>query len=156
MARDKALDVVVDVRDAPTVIYSDRTLLKQVLLNLVGNAVKFTETGGVTLSVQRDGRACVALRVEDTGPGIAYDDLVTVFDQFTQVRIGQRKPDGTGLGLAIVVRLMELLEGDIEVSSARDEGTSFTVIVPLTWTGETLANEDRAAVADVVGDVEKG
>ena len=121
---------------------SDRRRVEQILLNLLNNAIKFTERGGVTLSADEisDFRAspgsapCAALRlrVTDTGIGIKPDDLATLFQPFRQIDTGlTRQHDGTGLGLAICRRLAVLLEGEISATSTWSKGSEFTVTLPL-------------------------
>lgn len=119
---------------------SDPARLRQVLLNLVGNAVKFTERGGVALSVDADelpagddGAPVPALRFEvrDSGIGVAPDAQRKLFAEFTQVHdVGARGPGGTGLGLAISKRLVELMGGSIGVESALGKGSRFWFVLP--------------------------
>ena len=107
--------------------------LRQVLVNLVGNAVKFTENGRITLAAQRAaGDDIVELRVSDTGIGIAEEDQARIFDEFVTIDPNyNRKAEGTGLGLAITRRLVEAMGGAISVCSKPGEGTTFTVTLPL-------------------------
>jgi signal transduction histidine kinase len=101
-----------------------------VLLNLLGNAVKFTPTCGVTLTVTGSGDSIV-LMVEDTGPGIRSADRERVFEAFTQLdETATREQGGTGLGLAISKRLVSLLEGTIRVAPREGGGSSFVVTLP--------------------------
>ncbi|MEM6644995.1 MAG: ATP-binding protein [Bacteroidota bacterium] len=115
----------------PVLVYSDPTRLRQILLNLLGNAIKFTETGYVTVmldAAQRgDGAYLFRFRVQDTGIGIAPEHLETIFEAFTQADSSTtRKYGGTGLGLAITQRLCRLLGGDLTVESVEGEGSTFT------------------------------
>ncbi|MEZ4449014.1 MAG: AAA family ATPase [Nannocystaceae bacterium] len=110
---------------------SDRLRLRQILLNLLGNAAKFTEAGVITLAVTRAGER-VRFTVVDTGIGMAADQVERVFDAFHQVDDSTtRTTDGTGLGLTISRRLSQLLGGEISVESAPGEGSRFTVDLPL-------------------------
>jgi signal transduction histidine kinase len=103
-------------------------------VNLLGNAVKFTDRGTVTIRLSKS--TSVRLEVEDTGIGIAADELPRLFRPFAQVDTGlTRRHGGTGLGLYISRRLATLLGGHIEVSSAPGEGSTFSVVLPLEWTG---------------------
>ncbi|MFZ4688611.1 MAG: PAS domain S-box protein [Polymorphobacter sp.] len=116
-------------------LVGDPTRLRQVLLNLLGNAIKFTETGSVTLTVEPDNVSAVptALRftVTDTGIGIAGDKLSRVFERFTQADSSTtRRFGGSGLGLTISRRLVELMGGRIWVSSTVDQGSAFAFAVP--------------------------
>ena len=113
------------------IIDSDPLRLKQVLSNLVGNAIKFTDQGGVTISLNIQGADRVAIAVADTGPGIPEDDLGKVFEPFVQVHGPDgSKPGGTGLGLTISQDLARLLGGDISVTSRVGVGSTFTVALP--------------------------
>jgi cell cycle sensor histidine kinase DivJ len=105
------------------------------VLNLVSNAIKFTERGGtVTVSAAVEGTRMV-LRVSDTGVGIAADDLKRIGDPFFQAgKTYQRRHEGTGLGLSIVKSLVGLHAGEMTVQSKIDEGTTVTVALPLTFT----------------------
>ena len=135
-AREKGLALVCEI--APNVsndLIGDPTRLRQVLLNLLGNAVKFTESGVVSLKVDRDadGSVPTALRfaVSDTGIGIADEKLGQVFERFTQADSSTtRRFGGSGLGLTISKRLVELMGGRIWVTSEVDKGSVFAFAVP--------------------------
>ncbi len=108
-------------------IHSDPDRLRQVVMNLLGNATKFTENGSITLALKRDG-ASVELSIADTGIGIPAQDLPHIFDEFRQVeRQGGEAAEGTGLGLAIAKKTVELLGGEITATSEVGVGTTFTV-----------------------------
>jgi signal transduction histidine kinase len=111
-------------------VMADTRKVRQILLNLVGNAVKFTHTGSVTLTGRRDGDHIV-ITVEDTGIGISSDNLERIFEPFWQVEQGRsRRSEGTGLGLNVARRLARLMDGDIYVSSREGNGTRFTLLLP--------------------------
>ena len=134
-AKGVRLDVVLG-RDLPRMA-SDPRHIRQILLNLVSNAVKFTEQGAVTIVARRDDAASarVVVTVEDTGIGIAESDLERIFDEFEQVRPsgrGDSQQRGTGLGLAIARKLARLLGGDIAVSSRLGQGSRFALSLPVT------------------------
>ena len=134
-AEKKNLQLVVDrAKDVPRYINTDERKLRQILLNLLGNAVKFTEEGGVTLRVrQKDGngndmdKASLTLHfeVEDSGPGIAPKEMTKMFDAFTQTQSGHDKKEGTGLGLAISRQFVNHLGGQISANSTVGKGTVF-------------------------------
>ena len=107
--------------------------LRQVLVNLAGNAVKFTENGTITLSAEREaGEDIVSIEVSDTGIGIAPEDQARIFDEFVTIDPSyNRRSEGTGLGLAITRRLVEAMGGAISVTSTPGEGSRFTVTLPL-------------------------
>ena len=129
-ARSKGLDLAAQVAtDAPRSIIGDPVRLTQVLTNLVNNAIKFTERGGVNLVIQPDSKDPGRLRfsVEDTGIGIAEDKVETVFSAFSQADMSTtRKYGGTGLGLAICRRLVEAMGVDIAVASQVGKGSTFS------------------------------
>ena len=122
----------------------DSRKLRQVLLNLVGNAVKYTDSGGVCLSVaglEDDNRESVLFSVSDTGIGIAQDKQELIFERFTQLEQGSRKiRSGVGLGLAISQRLAEAMGGLIEIESEIGKGSSFTVQLRLPFSEEDSFN----------------
>jgi signal transduction histidine kinase/AmiR/NasT family two-component response regulator len=118
--------------DVPAVLTGDPTRLRQILLNLTSNAVKFTERGSVELSVSRVSERTVRFAVIDTGIGIAPEKLAKLFDRFTQADSSTtRRYGGSGLGLAIVKRLLELMGGRIDVASEPGRGSSFAFELPL-------------------------
>jgi signal transduction histidine kinase len=105
--------------------------VRQILTNLIGNAVKFTSEGRVTTSVISDGDDAV-FSVSDTGPGISAEDLPRVFEPFTQIDIpGHVKPSGTGLGLSLSQEYAGMLGGAVTAESVVGVGSSFTLRVPL-------------------------
>jgi two-component system, cell cycle sensor histidine kinase DivJ len=134
-ARENGIDLVTRAPEDLPFVNGDPRAFKQIVLNLVSNAIKFTERGGmVTVSAGVDGSRLV-LRVTDTGVGIAADDLKRVGDPFFQAgKTYQRRHEGTGLGLSIVKSLVALHAGEITVQSKLHEGTTVTVALPLAFT----------------------
>ncbi|MFI8962427.1 HAMP domain-containing protein [Streptomyces sp. NPDC053493] len=143
VADERGLDFTVTVApDVPAYLTTDEGRLRQVLRNLLSNALKFTGQGGVTLTVEhtpqdevpatlRDGRPVLAFRVADTGVGIAADRLRNIFDAFQQGDgTTAREYGGTGLGLSISREVASLLGGTIEVQSTPGEGSRFTFLLP--------------------------
>jgi len=163
-ARQKRLELLADIAaDVPAMVRGDPTRLRQVLTNLVGNAIKFTESGEIVVSVHatgaRDDHTLVRFVVRDTGIGIPADKLEAIFEEFGQAdESTTRKYGGTGLGLAIARRLVRLMDGDLTVTSAVGQGTEFAFSVPLlveasvppaaTLPGETHLNGRRVLVVD--------
>ena len=131
-ARENGIDLVTRVPEDLPVMTGDPRAFKQIVLNLVSNAIKFTERGGkVTVSAGVEGSRLM-LRVTDTGVGIAADDLKRIGDPFFQAgKTYQRRHEGTGLGLSIVKSLVGLHAGEMTVQSKIDEGTTVTVALPL-------------------------
>lgn len=113
--------------NTPQYVRTDERKLRQVLINLLNNALKFTNSGGVTLRVKSDPaeRYILLFEIEDTGTGIAPEELETVFDAFTQTETGKQLEEGTGLGLPISRKFIHLMGGDIAVSSKLNQGTVF-------------------------------
>jgi len=137
-AHQKSLEIaVIHAASVPARVRLDPHRVRQVLVNLLGNAVKFTERGGVTLRTQlgapvNDGQAAIEFVVEDTGIGIASARLAAIFDPFTQADGStSRRFGGTGLGLTISSRLIELMGGRISVDSVEGRGSTFRVLVPV-------------------------
>ncbi len=110
----------------------DPTRVKQIIMNLLSNAIKFTDNGSVTCHLDKTEKGILRIRVTDTGIGIQPDKIATLFDAFVQSDNSiTRKYGGSGLGLSITKRLIELMGGDITVSSKEEVGTTFEVILPL-------------------------
>jgi signal transduction histidine kinase/CheY-like chemotaxis protein len=127
-AQDKGLDVASTIgADVPTRVIGDAARLRQVLINLAGNAVKFTERGGVGLRVTKAVNR-LKFAVIDTGPGIAEQSRVAVFDEFEQA---MGEPGGTGLGLAISRRLAERMGGSLRLEATSRAGSIFILLLPL-------------------------
>ena len=133
-ARENAIDLVTRAPEDLPVMTGDPRAFKQIVLNLVANAIKFTERGGsVTASAAVEGSRLV-LRVSDTGVGISADDLKRIGNPFFQAgKTYQRRHEGTGLGLSIVKSLVALHAGEMSVQSKLDEGTTVTVALPLVF-----------------------
>lgn len=135
MAKGVRVDLIV-ARDLPRIV-SDPRHVRQVILNLASNAIKFTEKGSVSLIARRaddDPHGHVSIAVQDTGIGIASPDLERIFEEFEQVRPGGRGDSlqrGTGLGLTISRKLARLLGGEVTVTSIVGEGSRFTLVLPL-------------------------
>lgn len=130
-ARHKHLELAIELPTTPVPVISDATKLRQILINLLGNAVKFTDTGRVVLALAVHPDR-VVFTVRDSGPGIDPADLERIFDPFTQVDQSlKRTKGGTGLGLPVSRRLAELLGGELTVASTRGEGTTFTLSLPV-------------------------
>ena len=166
-AEEKGLKLEATIaEDVPTTVVGDPTRLQQVLMNLVGNAVKFTEHGSVRVAmhVQEPLSDAVMLRCEvmDTGIGIAPERLQRVFDEFTQADSDHtRKFGGTGLGLTICKRLVEMQGGSISATSDPGRGSSFVFTVPYALTPEFASGsagvpsrtEDRSGTSPVLRDL---
>ncbi|MEL7315867.1 MAG: ATP-binding protein, partial [Cyanobacteria bacterium J06559_3] len=138
----------------PQQVYADEGKLKQVLINLLGNAVKFTKAGGITFSAraepdQNSPTSRLTLTVEDTGPGIAPEDLERVFTPFEQTLAGHQVKQGTGLGLAIAQKFIALMGGQITVNSTLGVGTCFQFSIPVQSVASAMP--PRQEVGKVVG-----
>ncbi len=131
LARAKGLSLIANAADGMPAGRGDARRLQQVLINLVGNAIKFTDAGEVEVSA-RDREGCFCIAVRDTGPGIAPEDQKKIFEEFQQVdNSSTRRKGGTGLGLAISRRIVELHGGRISVASTPGEGATFHVDIPV-------------------------
>ena len=136
-ALKKAPKVVLENRVPETLppVYADGDRLTQILHNLIGNAMKFTETGTISIgAVQQDDS--IQITVTDTGSGIPADKLALIFEPFEKIEFAGRKSGGIGLGLSIVKNLVELHGGKITVASEPGRGSQFTVSLPI-WKGES-------------------
>ena len=149
------LDVIV-ARDVPPAVESDRKAFHAILANLLGNAVKYTESGGIVVQIEVSASMSdvtpnptpvLRVRVSDTGCGIPPDRLKTIFAPFEQVDEAlNRRHAGTGLGLSIVKGYCELLGGRVTVASALDDGSIFTIELPLRLPVEPMSARPPAAV----------
>ncbi len=127
----RGLTLTNEVSDDLPTVFVDRTRIRQVLINLLNNAARFTSNGGATVRARQDG-ANLVVEVADTGVGIAPEDLPKVFEEFRQLDGSMRRPhDGSGLGLAICKRFVELHGGAIWAESERGKGTTFAFTLPL-------------------------
>ncbi|MBY9077406.1 response regulator [Paenibacillus sp. HN-1] len=144
---DKPIQYLMETGDeASILVTSDRMKVKQILINLLSNAFKYSEEGTVTVSVGQEG-AGYRIDVRDEGIGIAPDHLVSIFDEFRQIDGSYtRKVGGTGLGLSITKKFVEMLGGTIEVVSQPEIGSCFTVRIPAHWTEEKAAEPERPDV----------
>jgi signal transduction histidine kinase len=133
LAQEKDLYLNLEVADKIPTIYADHTRIRQVLWNIVGNAIKFTQEGGVTMNISLSKEDDLLVRVSDTGVGIRKNDLEVVFEQFRQVggELNTSSSGGTGLGLPISKKLIELHGGTIWVESIVGEGTTFFFTLPI-------------------------
>ena len=131
LAEQKAIDLQVHLAKSNIPVVNDRMRLRQVLVNLISNAIKFTETGSVTLEIWELPEGRLAIIVSDTGIGIDLADQSRIFQEFWQVdQTSTRKNNGTGLGLAIANALVQLMQGSISVESQLEAGSTFRVELP--------------------------
>jgi signal transduction histidine kinase/CheY-like chemotaxis protein/HPt (histidine-containing phosphotransfer) domain-containing protein len=156
-AREKGLELIIDIPAAgpgaaPAAVVGDVTRLRQILINLVNNAVKFTARGEVTVHARQlevsdsEGGAVIEFRVQDSGIGIPADRVGSLFDAFSQVDASTtRKYGGTGLGLAICLRLVELMGGRIGVESELGKGSTFWFTLPARATELPVAAPESGA-----------
>lgn len=138
-AEEKGLTLSIVIDDnLPEAIHTDAQRLGQVLKNLLSNALKFTQKGGITLKFKKAPGDKMAISVTDTGIGIPADKLMTIFEAFQQADGGTaRKYGGTGLGLSISRELAKLMSGEITLQSKENEGSTFTLTIPLNMPKET-------------------
>ena len=131
LVKDKPIKIIQDIPKTLPHIIGDEVKIRQILLNLLSNAAKFTEQGTIALKTTCDEHN-VQISVTDTGPGIPEKNLPTIFDAFTQVDSSTtRKAGGTGLGLSITKKFIELHQGTISVKSKLKAGSTFTVVLPI-------------------------
>ncbi|MEM7478918.1 MAG: ATP-binding protein, partial [Planctomycetota bacterium] len=154
-ATDKSIQLCHEIRGlVPELIVSDSTRLRQVLLNLVGNAIKFTENGKVTVTTSfSDSRLC--FDVSDSGIGISPDQQKRIFEPFTQADSSvTRRFGGTGLGLSICKRFVEALGGQITLESQLGKGTTFEVTVPVQLS-KSVRQVSMASIQESVNETSK-
>jgi signal transduction histidine kinase len=126
------LEVISKLGDVPT-LRTDRQKVKQILVNLLSNALKFTQKGSITIKAQMSGKNSISVSVVDTGIGIPRSDHVRIFEDFRQVdQTPRRAYGGTGLGLSICRRLVAMLRGTLKVESRPGHGSTFILTIPTT------------------------
>ena len=143
-AEKKGLQLLLDCApDTPKYIHADEKKLRQILINLLNNAIKFTAEGRVTIRVKPDSENLYRLifEVEDTGAGIAEAELNSLFEAFVQTETGKQSGEGTGLGLPISRKFVQLMQGDIRVSSQLGVGTVFEFDLVVEPPQEKIAKE---------------
>jgi len=150
--RHLSLDLKLD-KDIPPVLLGDSTRLTQILINLVGNAVKFTEKGEICIEAEtvkrEDGQVEIGFSVIDTGIGIPEDKMEIIFESFTQgTSSTTRKYGGTGLGLAITRKLVELQGGEMKVTSKLGKGSTFFFSLPFLVSDKKFVKEDPHRKSD--------
>jgi len=129
--KSKKLQLIFDrAPDTPRYVQTDEIKLRQVLINLLGNAVKFTQEGGIALRIKAEDpdvseQICLHFEVEDTGPGMTEEELPQLFETFAQTKTGKQSQEGTGLGLAISRKFVQMMGGDITAVSQIGHGTVF-------------------------------
>jgi len=131
LARSKELSFSFNPSPEKLQCLSDETMLYQVINNVVGNAIKFTDKGEVVISTHLRENTHVNIRVKDTGIGISEDFLPRIFNSFEQESTGRsRSHEGSGLGLSISKKYIELLEGEILIESKKNHGSVFEIMLP--------------------------
>ena len=155
-ANTQGLSLAFDIpHDLPRFVTGDDGKLRQILINLLGNAFKFTDTGGVRLSISWSG-GLTRILVEDTGKGIASPELEDVFEPFVQSESGRQAGEGTGLGLTISRNFARLMDGDISVESLPGVQTVFTVDLKLPAASLVDIRQEARAAAAENGDAAAG
>lgn len=149
---EKSLSFEIQRADnVPQYIQGDEKKLRQILLNLLGNAIKFTQVGSVILQVKHiedtdnptQPQPRLYFAVKDTGPGIDPSELETIFEPFVQTETGRKSKQGTGLGLSITRQFVQLMQGDIRVHSVLGQGTCFEFEIPVKLTDQTPINQSQ-------------
>jgi len=130
-ARARELTLAVEVTGGPRIVLGDAMRLRQVLINLIGNAIKFTPAGGVTLRVEAVADDLIRFSVYDTGVGIEFAEQARIFEPFTQTGAGAGVQGGTGLGLALSRQFVRLMGGRLAVDSRPGQGSHFYFTLPL-------------------------
>lgn len=148
------------VNNTASMIYADQQRVRQILVNLVGNAIKFTSKGKIDIRIEQlslDKMATeIQFTIEDSGIGIPEDKLTTIFDRFTQIESEyNRRFEGTGLGLAITKNLVEAMNGTIDVSSKPGIGTKFRVTIPFALPENNETHGDNTIAPAIIDNIER-
>ncbi|MDR2972216.1 MAG: response regulator, partial [Bacteroidales bacterium] len=138
-SKEKKITFKLDIENKlPSCLYGDDVRLRQMLLNILSNAIKFTEEGSVCLAISTTD-TCIHFIISDTGIGISQEDMPFIFDAFLQVDMKKnRRQEGTGLGLSITKTLVEIMNGTMNVESEQGKGSVFRITIPKTLGDETL------------------
>ena len=171
-AETKGLELLFDKNtNVPQYIRTDNIKLRQILINLINNAIKFTSTGGVFISVisyqssvishqssvishqssVNNNNICLVFTIRDTGAGIAEEELDKLFEAFSQTESGKKSQEGTGLGLAISRRFVQLMGGNITVKSKLGKGTTFTFNIQVTLVNASEVETTQETIHNVIG-----
>uniref|UniRef100_UPI000D1EBF6D ATP-binding protein n=1 Tax=Cyanothece sp. BG0011 TaxID=2082950 RepID=UPI000D1EBF6D len=148
-AQSKGIDLIIEIgQNVPSFIVSDQAKLRQILINLLNNSLKFTEEGKVILRIlnsqkvpqEKGGKIALTFEIEDTGIGIDLKDFDHLFEPFFQTKVGQKSQEGTGLGLSISKEFVDLMGGKLQVSSQVNQGTTFyfTLSVEIPKSSDTV------------------
>lgn len=160
-AKEKGLEFAIRFQNPmPLSLNGDEKKIRQILMNIAGNAVKYTREGSVTIMIDgfwKNDQYYIRADVTDTGIGISEESITRIFDAFERVDTeGNRNIEGTGLGLSIVKSLVELMNGSVEVQSVLGEGSTFTVIVPQRPASEeTFENLDEDGMEQSDSDIQR-
>ncbi len=152
-AKDKQLQLLFECSpDVPQYIEADEVKLRQILINLLNNALKFTQKGGISLRVmtRTPESAILIFEVQDSGVGIAPDELDTLFEAFVQTESGRQSQEGTGLGLPISRQFVQLMGGQMKVSSEVGHGTTFTFDISVRLVADSSIKQE-SAMRKVIG-----
>ncbi|WP_407884893.1 sensor histidine kinase [Scytonema sp. NUACC26] len=134
LATNKELQILIELQEAPQLVYTDPLRLQQILTNLLSNAIRYTDRGTIKIKCEILNDSQWVISVSDTGVGIEPENQAQIFKPYFRIGIGDQLSylsDSTGLGLAIVLRLVKLLQGEINVVSQVEVGSTFTIILPL-------------------------
>ena len=151
-AQQKVLDLVFDVdKELPDTMYGDEMRLRQIIVNILNNAIKYTQEGCVTLVATGtrnfDDTITIKISVTDTGMGIKEDDLANLFEKFKRLDVDKNKTvEGSGLGLAITSSLLDLMGGSISVESEYGKGSTFTILLPQKIVGDTKIGDFKSRI----------
>lgn len=158
-ARDKGLELKIDLQASlPQSIHADELKLRQILINLLNNAIKFTDVGSITLQAHADpttdqnGAIRLHFSVQDTGPGIAEKDMQSLFEAFVQTETGRTAKEGTGLGLTISRKFVELMGGRMRVQSEVGLGSNFFFDINALPAKESVPSKSTASSEDMTRD----
>ena len=151
-AADKGLQLLLEpAPNLPRYIRTDEVKFRQILINLINNALKFTSTGGICIRSQSPDPSKIVVEVEDTGPGIAPEDLDELFETFTQTESGKQAQEGTGLGLSISRKFVQLMGGEMRVSSQVGQGTIFSFEIQVEQVEATQIENQQVNQRRIIG-----
>ena len=157
-AQQKALDLIFKIdKELPSAMFGDEMRIRQIMVNILNNAVKYTSEGSVTLCItgsrELESRIILKIDVTDTGIGIREEDMTRLFDKFKRLDIDKNKTvEGSGLGLSITSSLLDLMGGSISVESEYGKGSTFTAMVPQKIVNDTPIGDFKSRLAESLKD----
>ena len=151
-AKEKGLGIIFETQNLPEVVLGDERKLTQIMINLIDNAVKYSDKEDIRVRTEYDQQGIFKFEVEDKGIGILKDHQKEIFEPFKRLELEEKGIEGSGMGLAITKGLVDLMHGRIELESEPGKGSIFRVKLPLESTSEKIAVDENEDISGYIGD----